>query len=261
MSSSVMASESITIAGRAQEKVINREGRMERKATGGSEVAVLVPKYELPAAPSWERARELAEEVKKSIRAIVLLGMEIEALRNQWFGDGHGGDRKSQEWARNQAPHPCGARSEKGWQAKVRDELGISDDTARRLMDKARYVCMLEDVTRGEEVEYTDSRNKTSKLVPTAEMRQMAFRFLDDVVAGTVNPKRAWAGLVGEGSRRDNTGSANRAPVDHYRNLKGALTALKTSLRQWNKLEPGQRAELETLWADISRKLPDTWRE
>lgn len=241
--------------------------------------AVEIPEYLPPENPSWDRARELVQVVRGGVAAIVQLGQELHALKEQWFDQG--GDAKiSDKTARlpdgrvvsqTGSTHPASNRqtlgfshdatlfgTRKGWQAKVREELGISHDTADRLIERARYVCMLRDVAEGKAVEYEDSLDEERKVEPTEDMRQLAFDLLQDVVAGTVNAARAWAGVIGEGSRRG-AGTVKRAGVDHAKNLKKGLVMLQTSLRHWRRLDPEERADIETLWARVSRMLPDTW--
>ena len=75
-------------------------------------------------------------------------------------------------------------------------------------------MCMLQAVTSGDGFKYNDSLGKEKDLHPTPEMQQLALTLLDDVAAGTVNPKRAWAGLLGEGSRRGAAGSEMKSPTD-----------------------------------------------
>lgn len=212
---------------------------------------VVVPRWEVPAVPSWERARGLLGTVRQTAQAIVLLGMEIDALRDQFFSPGSRTDLTST--AR-------GGGSEKGWEAVVKEQLCISPSSARRLIEKARYVCMIETVMRGEFVEYTDSRNKLNRLEATEEVQRMAGILLEDVVAGTASPQRAWAGIVGESSRRASGAGPNRAAVDHSKNIEKALVKLRTSLASWKHLDIDQRGRLEQLWDEIADSLPDTWR-
>jgi len=233
----------------------------------------LIPKCALPAEPSWERARDLIGEVRQTVRAIVLLGLEIQALREQWFdqggetrfGDGSTRDSHGRVISTG-SPHPAANRSEKGWQAKVREELGISDDTARRLIEKAHYVTMLEEVTRGEAVEYQDTRNRVIEITPTDEMKQMAFGFLEDVIAGTVNAKRAWAGLIGEGSRRAKGGGAGRAAVDYRKSARPCAVTLKGTFQEWARLDwtedtkDGEEQRAVEAVKEMLRALPETFR-
>lgn len=228
--------------------------------------AALVPHWSPPTTPSWDRARECAQRVRESCIAIIQLGVELHALREQYFMAGSG----TRTDLRQPLPHPCGEGSEgahpaelrRGWQAKVQEELGISDDTARRIMDRAMYVGMIKALAEGEDVEYTDSKKTLREIHATDDRKLLAAAALDEIVAGTASAQRAWSGIVGETERRaKGGGTPNRAPVDHYRNIKGGLTALKTSLRKWKHLESAQRCELETLWGEVRRLLPETWTE
>lgn len=225
------------------------------------DAVALVPRYELPAEPSWDRARELIAEIRQTVRAIVLLGLEIRALRTQFFaqGAGGGGDRKSlarrgeitssgagrsDEKGWQYGSSGAGRTDEKGWQETIERELGISKQTALRLMEKAQYTAMLDDVTRGEQVQYKDTRNQNRTIQPTDEMKQMAFTFLESVVAGTVNAKRAWAGLMGEGQRRAKGGGLHRSEVDYRRTMRSAAVTLQSAFVEWPRLDwDGMEAE------------------
>jgi hypothetical protein len=246
--------------------------------TKNSSVA-LIPEYVAPADPSWDRARELCGKVRQSIGDIVALGLELKGLRDQWFaqgGDtrfGHGSPHPAAN--RDDRPfghgssHPATNRDDRpthgqvrGWQTRVQEELGISHHTALRLIDKARYCSMLKTLSEGEAIEYRDTTQEIKQIHPTEETKARAEAALDDVASGAVAAPRAFAGVVGESHRRNKSGgAANRAEVDHAQNLKDGLRKLKNSLRHWRKLEPGQRAEIECLWGEVRRLLPDTWAE
>jgi hypothetical protein len=52
--------------------------------------AEVIPSWKYPTAPSWDRARELCTDLRKTVDNIILLGLEISALRKQFFRDGQG---------------------------------------------------------------------------------------------------------------------------------------------------------------------------
>lgn len=227
-------------------------------------VVEVIPSLQLPADPSWERARGFVGQIQTGIEGVVRLGLELKALHNQWHNNGRGGDRKSDAAQikrpladdRSQDIHP--AALAQGWQAKVREEIGISHQAAMRIMDKAMYVKMIASVSSGRSVLYLDSRRREKTLEPTAEHQALAQEAMQEIVVGSATPSRAWAGIVGEGGRRKGR-VAERAAVDHAENLKDGLRKLKNSLRHWRKLEPGERAEIECLWSEVAGMLPDTW--
>jgi hypothetical protein len=200
----------------------------------------LLPKWNPPENPSWQRARDLYATAGKGAEAIIMMGMEISALKKQYISQG----------SRNS--------SEIGWQAMVEKELGICFKTAYRIMERAQYSCMiLSAATSDEPIIYTDSRKIDITVEPTPEIRKLAADKLEDLAAGTISPKRAWAGIVGEGSRRDKQGgSASRAGVDHYRNIDRAIKSLRYSFNQWQDLEPRQRADIEEKWHELTKSLP-----
>ncbi len=210
--------------------------------------------WDLPAQPSWDRARALVDDVRRSITAIIHLGMEIHALREEFIAQGKRNDVMGR--AR------VSANIEKGWQQAVQAELGICYKTAYRIMERAQSVVCMRRLELGEAVEFQDGRTREMRtLAPTPELQAQATQALEAVVAGTVAAPRAWAGLVGEATRRAaQGGSASRAATDHARNLTTAIVKLRHSLHAWKHLNPQERAEIETLWQEVSAKLPDTWK-
>ena len=83
-----------------------------------------------PDAPSWERARALCREARRGAEAIVQLGLELLALRRQWFSVGGRPARKN-------SSHPATsfASDSKTSTYEARKELGISPTTARRIKE------------------------------------------------------------------------------------------------------------------------------
>lgn len=76
------------------------------------------------------------------------------------------------------------------------------------------------------------------------------------VEAGEIPPARAWAGLRGRAATHGN----GRGDVDHYSNLKTALTKLRNSLAKWDELGGEERAEVEAFWQSILPTLPGSWK-
>jgi len=196
-----------------------------------------------PHEASWDTARHLVSQVRAGARAWLQLGVVLEALRQEFFRAGSGRRTDLQ-------PPPHGAaKVEKGWQAKVREELGISDDTARRWMLDARRYQELRLITAGEVAVVEDRR-------VTSEVRERAQEALAALEADpSARPARLWAGLWGAAT----TKGKQRAAVDHARNIARGLTALQTSLPYWADLKPEQRAALEHGWELIRPLLPATF--
>lgn len=224
---------------------------------------VEIPEWGSVVDPSWDRAKALTATICQGATSVVALGLELQALRKQWFAQGgEGRFGKGSENTKSPMFHGStqgASNREKGWQEKVMEELGISHDTANRLIERAEVVCRLNEVSRGETVIYRDSRNEKATVRPNAKMQDLAGRILTEVLAGTINPKRAWAGVVGEGTRAHGEGP-NRAPVDYAAVLKRALRSLAASLEHWPDLKPAERAEIEDLWASVRKGMPGTWR-
>lgn len=201
--------------------------------------------------PAFNRARSLVEAVRTGARAWLELGEVLEKLHEQFFKVGSGRRTDLQ-------PSPHGAAkvselaSDRGWQAKVREELGISDDTARRwILDARRYRQLLQ-ITSG------DLREIEGNKI-TAAVRKEAEIVLTEIAADpTVRPARKWAGLWGAGATR----GTQRAAVDHARNLERGLKALANSLEHWNELPADSRIRIEAGWAELAESglIPSTWR-
>lgn len=206
-----------------------------------------------PPPASWDEARKLVGEVRKGARAWLQLGEVLEELRSEYFaphrlnaaGPGRGNVGK-------QSPHDA-ATGEKGWQAKVREELGISDDTARRWMLDAKRYQQLLSITDG-------ATRQIEGQTVTADVRAKAQEALAAIETDpSVRPARLWAGLWGAGATK---GKA-RAAVDHDRNLRRALVALANSLEHWNDLPADQRMTIEQGWTEIvdAGLIPSTWKK
>lgn len=229
------------------------------KTNATETVVAIMSRWERPAEPSWERAKELVGNVRQSMRDIVALGLELDALRRQWFAERSGAGRPSEKNCVKgvNAISQITIQQVVGWQNRVRQELDISHVTALRLIERAQTVVLLNQVRECAEVTYYTNQKEKRVIAPTDDMRRMAGEALEQVVAGTVAAPRAWAGVIGEGKRRGK--SVHRAAVDHAGNLKKALASLRTSLPHWRHLDPEERAEIETLWSQVTKHLPDTW--
>lgn len=227
-----------------------------------SEHEVLTPEVLPPEAdyePSWERAREYCQNIKKSVEDIVLLGRELLALKMQWFDVGGRPEKNSGH------PVPSFPSNDpaRGWQKRVRDELGISRKTAERIIERAETITMIGRLKEGNPVRYWLNGKKGEERViePTPEVIAMADEALTQIEVGTISAPRAWAGLVGESSRRGQQGGvSHRAPVDHGKNIMRAIAMLKNSIRHWKRLNPEVRSKIEMMWAEVSEDLPETWQ-
>jgi hypothetical protein len=197
-----------------------------------------------PGASTWAVAKRLVAQVRAGGRAWLELGEVLQELRTEYFAQTVGLRRGN-----SPSPHDA-ATGEKGWQAKVREELGISDDTARRwMLDGQRYRQMR--LICAGKVDEVDGH------LITDVVRQEANAALVEIDADpTQRPARKWAGLW---SAVKTKGSQRKA-VDHATNIARGLTALQTSLPHWNELKPEQRAALERGWELIRPLLPPTFQ-
>ncbi len=198
----------------------------------------LLPKWNPPENPSWQRARDLYATAGKGAEAIIMMGMEIAALKKQYLSQG----------SRNS--------SEIGWNAMVEKELGICHMTAYRIMERAQYSSMiLSAATSDEPIVYTDSRKIDITVEPTPAMRQLAAAQLEDLGAGTISPKRAWAGIMGEASRREQQdGSAERGDANKLKMSARAIASLSVILRCWDDLPLNQQQAIQTHW--VTKVVP-----
>lgn len=191
-----------------------------------------LPAWQPPANPSWSRARELYRTAREGAIAIIELGMEIEALQQQ---------HKQKN----------GEAGEAGWQKIVEQELCISYRTAYRIMERTKYTRMIHSLATSEEpIEYTDSQKITKTVEPTPELQQLAESQLEDLAAGTISPKRAWAGIMGESSRREQQdGSAERGDANKLKMSARAIASLSVILRCWDDLPLNQQQAIQMHWA------------
>ena len=217
---------------------------------------------------SWERARELwgeaQERARRSGDALVELGRVLARLRTEYYNQGRGGDYKSDAYKNHsnrgvgmiekglQMPLPV---SKKGWEAEVFAETGIPAWTARRIIDDAKYTLMSRGLADGEPVTYPDSKGNNVTLEPTEKLQAQAKKALADINLGLVKPSRAWAGICGEGQRE----GKERAEVDHAAVMMKALRSLRSSAKEWNHIDPEDRADIEGLWNEVRETLPATW--
>lgn len=225
-----------------------------------------VAEVPLPQFPSWDKARELAGRIRGGAEAIVELGLELVALKRQFYSVGGRPSKNSPQGAASLSKGLSDyeiRQAQQGWQAAVRDQLGISDDTARRWMERAVVITQFQQLKAGQAIEYrpTGKRNEPPRLLePTPEVLDRIDEALDNIVTGAVAAPRAFAGVIGESMRRTKQGgAAKKAPTDHAANIRAALTKLETSLPHWRRLDAETRMELETQWAAVQAILPDTW--
>ncbi len=205
----------------------------------------------------WDHARALMQEGKRTAEEFA---SEIERLRKLYLID------KTSNLKRGNSPTSQRGTSETdlGLQAAISRELGISKNTAYRILDRARYTRMLASAAAGEEVKYltgTGNKKREACFLPSEDAMVKARELLDDVVAGDVKASAAWAGVVGETRRVAKTGKKERSATNHFGNIRGALIALANSLEHWSALSTEERAILEGGWAQLAASglIPSTW--
>jgi hypothetical protein len=150
---------------------------------------------------TWGEARKLVEKVRAGARAWLELGETLEALRSEFLSKGGRPAKNS--------PHGAASYDEKGWQAKVREELGISDDTARRWMLDAKRHDQLLRITEGE-IQQVDGQRVTEAVRERAQSALTALQ-----ADPSARPARLWAGLSGGGAGKGwwrRSGAVRRRP-------------------------------------------------
>lgn len=234
------------------------------KITPAPEVEIISPSS---GAPSWERARTLWQSATRGAEDLIELSVLLLALRKEFFaqGTGGGGDKKSQPYITSSASGRSDPTEkiysakppEKGWQETVREQLGISHQTALRLIDRGNAVMRIKGIADGEDVRWKDTKGEIKIMRATDEAQRMAQEALPVVVAGILPASRAWAGICGE-SERSKAGK-RRAEIDYAAVMRRALVSLRNAAASWNLLDPDDRADVENLWYEVRETLPATW--
>lgn len=215
---------------------------------------------------SWEHAKELydtAEDfARRSGEKLIDLSRVLATLKAEFFDQGGGCKYGSGTPARTEAssvdnPFP---RTTAGWQEIVRQRLGISARTANRLIERGTKLELIQGLAAGESVIYDDTTGTDKTLEPTQEIQRLAQAAWADVINGTVSAPRAWAGIVGESTRRDDQGGAKqRAAVDHAAVMVRAIRSLRAGLKILDQLKVHDRHKVDLAWADMVEDLPPRW--
>lgn len=225
-----------------------------------AEVEVIPPQ---PIAPSWDRARTLWQSVTRGVEDLIELSKLLLALRKEFFAERLGAGRPPKIIAsasgRNFPTEKIYSAKppEKGWQETVQEQLGISHQTALRLIERGNAVLRIKGIADGEDVRWQDTKGEIKIMRATDEAQRMAQEALPVVVAGILPASRAWAGICGE-SERSKAGK-RRAEIDYAAVMRRALVSLRNAAASWNLLDPDDRADVENLWYEVRETLPSTW--
>jgi hypothetical protein len=227
-----------------------------------------VPHEPAGEAAQWAAVRRYVEGARlfqrASLAAQIMAGMGLLDLRKD-YGEKRGGDRKSFA-AKNQKPH--GAVFDfSDWPAVVKRELGISDDTARRWMEmatEARKRLNKGDMELGRILE-----KHPGALTPAEqELLKTAVHKISDgktqmeflLECGVAYAGSAGAHRAGEAGAAATKGKA-RAPIQHARNVRNAVTSLVVSLPHVGEGEQAEayedfRGDIEAKWRVAMELLP-----
>lgn len=210
--------------------------------------------------PEFDHARELlardATDTRRAIATKCELAGEIVRLR--------GLNLKNQSHNLLVGPKAQVCRRGDGFQAKLASELGLHHEQASRLVEFADYIQRLRLAAAGKPVKYITGSGK-DRHEETFEANDIAQHLAQDslakVLTGDTSPSRAWAGVVGEGTRRAETGKMDRAATNHYKNCEKAQAKWATSLEHYYEFTEEQRAYLDSTWEELleSGAIPERW--
>jgi hypothetical protein len=162
-----------------------------------------LPALQFKVSCSWDRARELLESYRSGLVASIELGLTIAALQKEFHNPG---GRPSKNLP------GTGKVFEKGWVEKVESELGISNQSAYRLMERAECLMKLRDLAEGKPISYIDCKGGKNEVIASAHISEIAARVLQAVLEGEINAKRALAGVLGGAGERLLAGHERAAP-------------------------------------------------
>jgi hypothetical protein len=148
-----------------------------------------------------------------------------------------------------------GKSSEKGWVQTVEQELGISNQTAYRLMEKAIFLRNLHVLSEGRPIKYLNSVGVEAVVEPTGDRPELARRAIESVIAGESNAHRALVGVIGESDRRASQGKQRKDPDYADLGVRSAKT-LRNAFLNWDQFGDEQRRAIVQTVADIVGMLP-----
>ena len=195
--------------------------------------------------PKWNRARELLQSGRQTA---IAFRAELERLREIYCGEGHGGDRRSQDF-KSLTGETLGRDA--GFRAAIERELGISPATAYRLLERSEHQERIERVATakiGAVIAWRE-KDKEQTLEVTEERQALARKAVASwALPQSPKPSRSWAGICGEGERVAN-GGKDRAPVEPGKQLCAAFR----SIQKWAPYFDGMSIEDQALVAAVAR--------
>jgi len=211
--------------------------------------------------PAWDQARHLLKVGRSNARA---LAKEIERIRLVYLGQGHGGAGRGNQYSPAKVPSFTSVKlgTAKGFVSKLRDELGLHPQQAKRLMDAAEYEARIEAVALakpGETITWEDDEGPHSFRVCEDSIEVARDHLASMGLPGGPRAAAAWAGVATAVKTRGKV----RAPINHYANLARGMRALATSLEEWLRLKGTDRAKLDAAWIEMLEAgiVPDTFIE
>lgn len=209
--------------------------------------------------PEWDHARELLAQGRATARALVV---EIERLRAQYLGEGRTKTRSEYTQSVKSRFSQSVKNQSQGFVAKIREELDLHPQQAQRLQEAASYEMRIETLAisqPGEQITWHDKDGQPCSWPATVDNIERAREALVAMrLIGGPRPARAWAGIVGEGSRVKRDGQ-DRAPVDHMEVWKRACIGLRAA--NYAALVGAQRTRAINLLVETIKALPPAVRE
>lgn len=211
--------------------------------------------------PAWDQARELLGMGRQCASRLTA---EIDRLREAYLHQGHGGARRG-----DQVSQSVKLETAVGFVAQLRDQLGLHPQQAARIEEAAAYQLRIERVAGAEigEVIAWDEAGERKSLTVTAAHKECAEQVVDGLsLPGAPRPSRAWAGIVGEGTRVGNygAGSMERAEPDHLGLWVKATHCIRRIAPRWSKLFPagsGHQVRAVNELAIALAELPQSIRD
>jgi hypothetical protein len=205
--------------------------------------------------PRWNKARELFANARRFASEFA---DEIDRLRAEYLGEGHGGDRRS-----HQESHGETLDRNEGFKAAVARELGISPATAYRYLATVKAVGICQQIEQAPEGEVIELEQGGSYEV-TEEIREKARQLREEIVTGGVPMNRALPAVAGMFNVQGG-GTGGKEATNHPANTWAGLQKLRTSLKakHWRQGKMAGKADWDKAvdeWASLLRQLPDELR-
>lgn len=237
-----------------------------------SDITVIPSSKPVPAAlgtnPEYNYLRDLLADGRRWPAAVAA---EINRLRELHLGKNQGGNRGANQHGKfiGEASFTnVKLASPQGFVAELRTETGLHPEQAKRICEAAVYQLLIDRVSAAEpgaEIDVPEKNGGTRSLKLTeAHIEQAKQAAAGMALPGAPRPSRAWAGIMGEGTRvgEYGAGKRDRAAPDHLGLWVGAAATIRRIGPQWEKLlRPGDRVRAIDELSSALAALPQHVRE